>query len=46
MGKKYMGVSRSSYLIDPKGTIVKIYEKVQPKDHAKEVADDVARLSQ
>ncbi len=45
MGKKYMGVSRSSYLIDPKGMIATVYEKVKPKDHAREVAADVAALT-
>lgn len=45
MGKSYMGVSRSSYLIDPQGMIAKVYEKVKPKDHAREVAADVAALT-
>ncbi len=45
MGKKYMGVSRSSYLIDPQGMIVKVYEKVKPKEHAQEVAADVGALT-
>ncbi len=45
MGKKYMGVSRSSYLINPAGQIIKVYEKVKPSTHATEVAADVATLS-
>lgn len=45
MGKTYMGVSRSSYLIDPEGKIATVYEKVKPKDHAREVAADVAALT-
>jgi peroxiredoxin Q/BCP len=45
MGKKYMGVSRSSYLINPAGQIIKVYEKVKPATHAEEVTADVAAHS-
>ena len=41
MGREYMGISRSSFLIDEKGNIEKIYEEVQPKVHADEVAKDI-----
>lgn len=41
MGREYMGVSRSSFLIDEKGKIKKIYEEVKPKEHAKEVIEDL-----
>ena len=34
MGREYMGISRSTYLINPKGKIVKIWENVNVKDHA------------
>jgi thioredoxin-dependent peroxiredoxin len=37
MGRKYMGVNRMTFLIDEKGKIKKIYEKVKPDDHAEEV---------
>ena len=37
MGKKYMGVSRSTFLINPEGMIVKVWEKVQPLGHGEEV---------
>ncbi|MDQ5949187.1 MAG: thioredoxin-dependent peroxiredoxin [Patescibacteria group bacterium] len=40
-GRKYMGTLRDSYLVDPKGKIVKIYEKVNPVDHADEVLSDL-----
>ena len=46
MGKTYMGTSRTSFLIDPSGTIVKVYEKVKPELHAAEVIADVKQLSQ
>lgn len=39
MGKKYMGVSRSTFLIDEKGKIKKIFPKVKPEDHAEEVLE-------
>lgn len=43
-GKKYMGISRESFLIDRKGVIRKHYEKVVPKDHPREVIADVQAL--
>ena len=41
MGRVYMGVVRSSFLIDTKGKVKKIYEEVKPKEHAKEVIGDI-----
>lgn len=32
-GKKYMGVLRNSYIVDPEGKIAKVFPKVQPKKH-------------
>ena len=32
-GKKYMGVQRATFIIDPKGTIAKVFPKVSPKKH-------------
>lgn len=40
-GKKGMGVARVTFLIDPDGTIVKIYEGVKPDEHAAEVIADI-----
>lgn len=37
MGRKYMGVQRTTFLIDEKGKIKKVFEKVKPEDHASEV---------
>lgn len=42
MGIEYIGISRSSFLIDEKGNIAKIYEKVKPKDHSGEVSKDIS----
>lgn len=36
-GRKYMGVERSTFIIDPKGKIAHIFSKVDPKTHADEV---------
>jgi peroxiredoxin Q/BCP len=44
MGKEYLGVSRTSFLIAPDGTIAKIYESVKPEAHADEVLADLAKL--
>jgi peroxiredoxin Q/BCP len=32
-GKKYMGVQRATFIIDPKGKIAKVFPKVSPKTH-------------
>lgn len=37
MGKEYMGVIRSTFLVDEKGKIFKSYPSVKPKGHAEEV---------
>jgi len=39
MGRTYMGVNRTTFLIDEKGKIKKIFEKVKPEDHASEVLE-------
>ena len=44
MGREYMGTKRISFLIDPKGHIEKIYEKVKPAEHAEEVLADLKNL--
>lgn len=42
MGREYMGISRSSFLIDEKGGVEKIYETVKPALHVSEVSKDIA----
>ena len=42
MGRTYMGVHRTTFLIDEKGKIKKIFEKVKPEDHASEVLEGFA----
>jgi peroxiredoxin Q/BCP len=38
LGKKYMGVERTTVLIDAEGVIEKVWRKVKPDGHAEEVA--------
>jgi peroxiredoxin Q/BCP len=45
MGREYDGVFRTSFLIDPQGKIVKIYEDVKPAKHVAEVLTDFAELT-
>ena len=37
MGKEYDGMFRTTYLIDPEGKIIKVFENVKPADHSAEV---------
>ena len=37
MGRTYMGIHRTTFLIDEKGKIKKIFDKVKPDEHAEEV---------
>tara|TARA_B100000686_G_C16651791_1_gene895978 strand:- start:191 stop:649 length:459 start_codon:yes stop_codon:yes gene_type:complete len=43
-GKKFMGVVRSTFLIDKTGTIRKIFPKVKVKAHAEEVSEVLKKL--
>ena len=38
-GKEYMGVFRTTYVIDEDGNIVKVFENVSPKGHSQEILD-------
>lgn len=40
-GREYEGIFRISYLIDENGLVLKTYGKVKPKEHAKEVLEDL-----
>ena len=40
-GRKYMGIERSTYLIDENGFIQKAYQKVKPADHAENILQDI-----
>jgi peroxiredoxin Q/BCP len=41
MGREYMGIERMSFLIDEEGKVVRVYEKVNPDSHPKEVKQEV-----
>ena len=43
-GKKFMGIKRTTVLIDPKGKIIKIWNNVKVKDHAAEVLNAVKEI--
>jgi len=40
MGREYMGIIRSTFLVNEKGKIFKIYPKVKAAGHSKQVLDD------
>ncbi len=44
-GRKYEGILRISYLIDPRGNILKAYPKVKPDQHASQILADIAKLT-
>ena len=37
MGRTYLGLKRITFLIDEKGKIKKVFEKVKPEEHARDV---------
>jgi thioredoxin-dependent peroxiredoxin len=44
MGREYMGIERSTVIIDPEGKIAKEYPKVDPAKHAAEIITDLKQL--
>ncbi len=42
MGRKYMGIIRSTFIIGKGGKLVKIYQKVSPLGHSKEILKWIA----
>lgn len=44
-GKKYYGIKRMSFLINPQGKIAKIYKTVKPAEHATQVLSDMKNFS-
>jgi peroxiredoxin Q/BCP len=41
-GRKYMGIERTTFVIDEKGKIAKIFSKVKPEGHAAQVLEALA----
>ena len=44
LGKNYFGIIRSTFLINAKGKIHKIWSNVRVKDHAKEVLKEIKKI--
>jgi len=44
-GKKYWGVQRATFVIDPDGTVAKVFPKVSPKTHDDVVLKALAELA-
>jgi len=44
-GKTYMGIIRSTFIIDEEGKIVKVYPKVKPADHGTEILKALKELN-
>jgi thioredoxin-dependent peroxiredoxin len=44
-GKLYMGIHRKTFLIDKNGIVRKIWHKVTPDGHAREVLDTIEELN-
>ena len=44
-GRKYMGVQRATFIIDPKGKIARVFPKVQPKKHDELVLKALGELA-
>ena len=43
-GRKYMGIQRDSFLIDPNGKVAKYYKKVKPETHINDVLNDLKEI--
>lgn len=45
-GREYMGIVRTTYLIDPKGVVQALWKRVKVKGHAQEVLERLRQLQQ
>jgi len=45
-GREFWGIVRATFIIDPQGTVAKIYPKVKVKEHHLEVMSDLQELQQ
>ena len=43
MGRKYLGISRESFLLDEKGKLIKHYKTIKTAEHADEVLKDILK---
>ena len=40
-GRKYMGIVRSTFILDEKGIVTNEYRNIKPKDHAQELLNSI-----
>jgi peroxiredoxin Q/BCP len=45
MGKEYMGITRTTFIINPKSQIAQIYSRVKPQTHPETVFNDLVQLT-
>ncbi len=45
-GREYMGIVRTTYIIDPEGSVAAVWEKVRVKDHVASVKARLQELQQ
>ncbi|MEM1026281.1 MAG: thioredoxin-dependent thiol peroxidase [Myxococcota bacterium] len=45
MGRTFMGILRTTILIDEEGVVRKVFPQVSPKEHAREVLDAIDAMS-
>ncbi|HYK10825.1 MAG TPA: thioredoxin-dependent thiol peroxidase [Gemmatimonadales bacterium] len=43
-GRTYMGIARTTFVIDKRGKVAKVFEKVKPKGHAEAVEQAIDEL--
>lgn len=44
MGREFLGTLRNTYIVDPNGEIVKVYENIDPSDHIEMIHKDLTQL--
>jgi peroxiredoxin Q/BCP len=44
-GKSYMGIARTTFLIDPDGMVARVWTSVKPEGHALDVLDEVRKAA-
>ena len=44
MGRSYMGVERTTFIIAPDGTVARVFRSVKPAGHAKQILKALAEL--
>ena len=44
LGRKFMGIKRMTFVLDDNNRVIKVYDKVKPEIHSKEVLDFIKRL--